>query len=219
MQFTSIKVVNVGSRDNKARTSWRNILTCCGSNAFNQLSGGAAVLKSPSDMGGSGMMELYYPLLTPFQLVVKDTVVPVIVGKIGNDSKLLKNKTSTSSSIIANNGHINNISRSSSSSSGGSSSSPVPVNQYIKHVCCGSNATCVVVDADNWDSNKLYVWGSGTNYPTTKRHLLRESNLFGLLGIGKSTTSNVSFISVVLPSKCSVTAISCGQRHAVRFDH
>ena len=147
--------MNVGNRDAAARTSWRNILSCCGSNAFNQLSGGATVLKSTSDIGGSGVMELYYPSLTPFQLVVKDTVIPVIVGKTGNDSKLSKNKigsSSSSSSLNSNNGNIN------SSSSNGASAA---VNQYIKHVCCGSNATCVVVDAENWDSNKLYVWGSG----------------------------------------------------------
>lgn len=142
--------VNLGNRDAATRTSWQNILSCCGSNAFNQLSGGATVLKATSD-GGSGFMELYYPSLAPFQLVVKDTVIPVTVGKPGNDSKLIKNKASSSSSINSNNVNIN-------SNSNGTSAA---VNQYIKHVCCGSNATCVVVDAENWDSNKLYVWGSG----------------------------------------------------------
>lgn len=149
--------MNLGNRDAAARTSWRNILSCCGSNAFNQLSGGATVLKATSDIGGSGVMELYYPSLTPFQLVVKDTVIPVIVGKTGSDSKLSKNKASSSSTsssnLNSNNGNIN-----SNNSSNGTSTA---VNQYIKHVCCGSNATCVIVDAENWDSNKLYVWGSG----------------------------------------------------------
>ena len=139
------------------RTSWKNSLACCGSNAFNQLTGGALAM-TPSSTSGIGTgIELFYPVLTPFQLNVKDPPVP---GKVAQDSKAtVKNKMSSRLFFLLQ--YILSFKTVSLHSNNNNNIGQISSHQYIKHISCGSNATCVVIDAEDWETNKLFVWGSG----------------------------------------------------------
>mmetsp|Transcript_215 Transcript_215/g.293 ORF Transcript_215/g.293 Transcript_215/m.293 type:complete len:703 (+) Transcript_215:62-2170(+) len=151
---------------NESKTSWKSQLAFCGSNAFNQVTGGASVIADTNN--SSGVADLFYPFLTPFRLAVSSQIeVPT---KITTGKKTTTNKAVTSTASV----------------------SREPSSESAVLVCCGSNTTCVVAASDNDDSHLLYTWGAG---------------------IGKASAPN-SCVPVLLPARCSVAALSCGQRHA-----
>jgi len=120
---------------NESKTSWKSQLAFCGSNAFNQVTGGASVIADTNN--SSGVADLFYPFLTPFRLAVSSQIeVPT---KITTGKKTTTNKAVTSTASV----------------------SREPSSESAVLVCCGSNTTCVVAASDNDDSHLLYTWGAG----------------------------------------------------------